>query len=138
MLFLSSYPPFCDKQDTPCPPLIVPCPSTCISPFHDLKMLQVLLASAQTPDIVLIKSKSYEGCSKVHVAAQKPGPPSAKLLFQAGMLQGTRGWQPQPQLWQLQGSVGVHGGFFAPMPATWAFTVLSKFCLRYLRLGVWV
>lgn len=59
MLFLFSYPQYCDKQDTPCPPLAVPCPSTCISPFHDLKMLQVLPASAQTPDIVLIKRKSY-------------------------------------------------------------------------------
>lgn len=136
MLFLSSYPPYGDKQDTPCPPLIVPCPSTCISPFHDLKMLQVLLASAQTPDIVLIKRKSYEGCCKVHVAAQKPGPPSAKLLFQAGMLQGTRGWQPQT--WLLA-AAGVRvsrcsWGLLCPSASSMGIYSSSKFCLRCLRL----
>lgn len=84
---------------------IVPCPSTCISPFHDLKMLQVLLASAQTSDIVLIKRTSCKGYRKVHEAefgaAQKPGPPLAKLVLKAGMLQGVRRWQPLPCFWVI-------------------------------------
>lgn len=59
MFFLFSYPPYCDEQDTPCPlPLFHVLPPV-TSPFHDLKMLQVLLASAQTLDTVLIKRKSY-------------------------------------------------------------------------------
>lgn len=84
---------------------IVPCPSTCISPFHDLKMLQVLLASAQIPDSVFIKRTSYKGYRKVHEAesdaARKSGPPLAKLMLKTGMLQGVRRWQPLPCFWVI-------------------------------------
>lgn len=80
MLFLLSYPPYCDEPDTAMSSTIVLCPFTCISHFHDLKMLQVLLALAQTPDIVLIKSKFYWGYSS------GPGDSSTRVLVACGFV----------------------------------------------------
>lgn len=55
--FLFPYPPYGDEQGTMSSTTVL-CPSTSIGPFHDLKMLQVPLTSAQTPDTVFIKRKS--------------------------------------------------------------------------------